>query len=138
MGIAVAGLYCDFLVQQDQTITSMLGPILKQLVSGRDIPGYLHEAFQEGKRRVGGRGLRLPDLMELLKITIASLPQVFICIDALDECLPKHLPRLLVPLRDIVQELPRTRIFFTGRPHVKDDILRYFTIVFRTTTAGPC
>ena len=125
--IAVAGLYCDFFTQQEQTVTNMLGAILKQLVGGGDIPEHLREAFQEGKRRFGGRGLRLPDLMKLLRITIASLPQVFICLDALDECLPKQLPGLLGSLRDIIKELPRTRVLLTGRPHVTEDIRQYFT-----------
>ena len=125
-GIAVAGLYCDFLTQQEQTATNMLGAILKQLVSRGDIPEYLREAFQEGKREFGGRGLRLPDLVRMLKATISSLPRVFICIDAVDECLPKHLPGLLGSLRDIAREVPRTRIFLTGRPPIKEDIHRYF------------
>jgi hypothetical protein len=125
--IAVAGLYCDFLAQQEQTITNMMGAILKQLVGRGGIPKDLREAFQKGKKEIGGRGLRLADLMGMLRIAIASLPQVFICIDALDECLPKHLPELLESLRDIVRESPRTRIFLTGRPHVKEDIQRYFT-----------
>ena len=125
--IAVAGLYCDFLTQQDQTITNTLGAILKQLVCRGDIPQYLHVAFQAAKMTFGGRGLRLPDLMEMLRVTIASLPQVFICIDALDECLPKRLPELLGLLRDIVRESPRTRVFLTGRPHITEDVRRCFT-----------
>jgi len=63
----------------------------------------------------------------MLRTTIASLPKVFICIDALDECLPKCLPELLESLRDIVRESPSTRIFLTGRPHIREDIERYFT-----------
>ena len=124
--IAVACLYCDFLAHQEQTIVNMMGAILKQLVSRGEIPIYLREAFQEGKKEIGGRGLRLADLMRMLRIAITSLPQVFICIDALDECLPKHLPELLESLRDITRESPHTRIFLTGRPHVKEDIQRYF------------
>ena len=124
--IAVACLYCDFLAQQDQTITNMMGAILKQLIGGRDIPEILREAFQEGKKEIGGRGLRLADLMRMLRIAISSLPQVFLCIDALDECLPKNLPDLLESLRDIVRGSPRTRIFLTGRSHVKETIQRYF------------
>ena len=62
----------------------------------------------------------------MLRRTIASLPQVFICIDALDECLQKNLLELLETLRDIVQESPKTRIFLTGRPHVKEVIQKYF------------
>jgi len=125
--LAVVGLYCDFLAQQEQTITNITGAILKQLVGRGEIPDDLRDAFQKGKKEFGGRGPRLVDLMGMLKIAIASLPQVFICLDALDKCLPKYLPRLLESLRDIVWESPRTRVFFTGRPHVRDDVLRYFT-----------
>ena len=124
--IAVAGLYCDFLAQQEQTITSMMGAILKQLVGRGGIPKDIRKAFQEGKKEFGGRGLRYADLMGMLSVTISSLPQVFICIDALDECLPKNLPELLKSLRDIARESPMTRIFLTGRPHVSEDIQRYF------------
>ena len=124
--ITVACLYCDFLAQQEQTITSMMGAILKQLIGKGDIPIYLREAFQQGKQEIGGRALLFADLMRMLKMTIASLPQVFICIDALDEFLPKDVPVLLESLRDIARESPSTRIFLTGRPHVKEDIQRYF------------
>jgi len=117
--IAVAWLYCDYNVQQEQTVIDIMGAILKRLV-GKEIPEDVRKAFEEGRRPL------LADLMRMLKITIASKPQVFICIDALDECLPKHLPELLKSLRDIVQESPRTRIFLTGRPHVNGAIQRYF------------
>ena len=127
--IAVASLYYDFLAQREQTITNVLGAILKQLVGRGDMPEDIRKAFQEGKREIGGRGLRHADLMGMLRTAIASLQQVFICIDALDECLPKHLPELLKSLRDIVRESPTTRIFLTGRPHVREDIQRYFTKV---------
>jgi len=105
-----------------------MGAILKQLVGRGDIPEYIREAFQTAKRNFGGRGPLLPELMEMLRKAIAPLPQVFICLDALDECLPKHLPDLLESLRDIVRELPKTRIFLTGRPHVTGDIQRYFSM----------
>ena len=125
--IAVTCLYCDFLAQQEQTTTNMIGAILKQLVGRGDIPKDLREAYQEGKREAGGRRLLHADLMRMLTMAIAALPHVFICIDALDECLPKNLPELLESLRDIVRESPTTRIFLTGRPHVREAIRRYFT-----------
>ena len=124
--ITVACLYYDFLSQQEQTIANMMGAVMKQLVGGGDLPENVREAFQEGKKEIGGRELRLADLTRMLRIVIASLPQVFICIDALDECLPKDLPKLLESLRDIVRETPSTRIFLTARSHVKEDIQRYF------------
>ena len=126
--IAVAVLYCDFLSQQEQTISNILGAILKQLVGrGGGIPKDLREAFQKTKQEVGGRGPRLVDLMGMLRVAIASLPRVYICIDALDECLPKYLPELLKSLRDIARESPRMRIFLTGRPYFGEDVQRYFS-----------
>ena len=98
-----------------------MGAILKQLVGRREIPKDIREAFRKGRRPL------LPDLVRMLRIAIASLSQVFICIDALDECLPKNLPELFESLRDIVQESPTTRIFFTGRSHIKETVQRYFT-----------
>ena len=124
--IAVACLYYDFQAQEEQTITNMIGVILKQLVGMGDIPGNVREAFHEGKKQIGGRRPRLEDLMRMLKAVVASLPQVFICIDALDECRPKNLPELLESLRDIFQECSGMRIFLTGRPHVREAIRRYF------------
>jgi len=47
--IAVAGLYCDFLHQQEQTATNIMGAILKRVAGRGSIPGYLREAFQKGK-----------------------------------------------------------------------------------------
>jgi len=124
--IAVAAFYCDFLSQQEQTINNIVGAILKQLVGRGEIAEGLREAFQKAKKELGGRGPRLVDLMGMLRTAIAALPQVFICVDALDECLPKCLPELLECLRDIVRESPSTRIFLTGRPHIREDIQRYF------------
>jgi len=121
-GLAVAWSYCDFLAPREQTVVNIIGAILKRLV-GRQIPKNIREAYHEGRRPL------LADLKRILKVAIALLPQVYICIDALDECLPRDLPKLLESLEDIVKESPRTRIFLTGRPHVKEVIQRYLTKV---------
>ena len=68
----------------------MLGTILKQLVNRGRIPEHTRKAFQKAKKEFGGRGPRLPDMVDMLKKAVASLPRLFICIDALDECIPKH------------------------------------------------
>ena len=124
--LAVTCLYCNCRVQEDQTTTNMMGAILKQLVGMGGVPKDIRQAFQEAKKVVGGTRPLLEDLMRMLKIAIASFSQVFICIDALDECLPKNLPELLESLRDITRGSPKTRIFLTGRPHVEEAIQRYF------------
>ena len=100
----------------------MIGAILKQLVGGREISKEIEEAFGRGRRPL------LADLVRMLKSTLISLSQAFICIDAVDECLPKNLPPLLGSLRDIFRESPTTRIFLTGRPHVMEPIRRYFAV----------
>ena len=123
---AIAMFYCDFRDQQ-QTSTNIIGAILRQLVVRSSVLEDVRRAFQKAKTEVGGRGLRLPDMVQILRQAVATLPQVFICIDALDECLPKHLLELLVSLKGILEESPRTRIFVTGRPQVKGEIIRYFT-----------
>ena len=104
--------------------------ILKQLTGRGGILNSLREAFQERKLEFDGPGLRLLDLMGIFKAAIASLPQVFIYVDASDQCLPKCLPEHFRSLRGIVLEAPSTRIFLTGRPEVCGDIQRYFTKVF--------
>ena len=120
-GLAVAWLYIDYSAQEEQTVTNLMGAILKRLVGEREISKEIEEAFRRGRRPL------LADLIRMLKSALASLSQAFICIDALDECLPKNLPQLLESLRDIVQDSPTTRIFFAGRPHVRGAIQRYFT-----------
>jgi len=118
--LAVAWLYCDNNAQKEQSVINMMGAVLKRLV-GSKIPEDMREAFQKGRRPL------LADLIRMMRTAIASLPRAYICIDALDECQPKELLELLGSLRDIVRESPGTRIFFTGRPHVKGAIERYFS-----------
>ena len=124
--IAIAMFYCDFHNQQKQTTANIIGAILKQLLVRGGVLEDVRSAFRKEKAEVGGRGLRLPDMVRMLKQAIAALPQVFICIDALDECIPKHLLELLGLLKDILQESPRMRIFFTGRPQMEAEITKHF------------
>ena len=121
--MAVAWLYCDFLVHQKQSATAILGAILRQLVSIGEIPENIRQKF---RKRPSDRGLRLPDVVGMLKTAISLLPQVYICIDALDECTPKSRQELLGSLRDIALESPSTRVLFTGRSHVAEEVKKYF------------
>ena len=93
--------------------------------------GYIQDAFRKAKKEFGGRGLRLPDMVEILKKNITSVPRIFICIDALNESTPKHRRELLESVREIVRVSPNTRVFLTGRPHIDDEIARSFTEVVK-------
>ena len=129
--VAVVGLYYDFLAQQEQSTTNMLGAILKQLARRGEIPEHIRGAFQKAKKEFGGRGLRVPDMVEILKKTIAPLSRVFICIDALDESTAKHRRELLKSLREMVRMSPNIRVFLTGRPHTDDEIIELFSGALR-------
>ena len=121
--MAVAWLYCDFLAHQELSATAMLGAILRQLVSIGEMPENIRKRF---RKRFSGRGLRLPDMVGMLKTAISLLPQVYICIDALDESTPESRQELLGSLQNIVRELPSTRVLFTGRSHVVEEVKKYF------------
>jgi len=122
----VAGLYCDFLPEQEQSTISMLGAILRQLVSRGEIPELVWRNLEMAKEAFGHRGLPLPDLVEILNKTIASLQRAYVCIDAVDELAPKHRRDLLGSLQAIVRASPKMRILITGRPHIDDEILEFF------------
>ena len=122
--LVVAWLYCDFLAHQEQSATAMLGAILKQLVSIGEMPESVRQSF---RKRFPERGLRLPDITRMLKATISLLPPVYICVDALDESTLKSRQELLESLRDIFRESPSMRVLFTGRPHVEEEVRKYFS-----------
>jgi len=111
--------------------------MLKQLVSRGGIPQHIREAFQKAKREFGGRGLLLPDMVEILKKTITSLPRLFICIDAVDECTPRHRRDILESIQEIVRVSPNTRVFLTGRPHINDEIVKRFGEAIRIPLSPP-
>ena len=122
--VAVACFYFDFAAQKEQSSVSMLGALLKQVVSGlEEVPEEIAEAYEDQKKVLGGRGPRLPDIVKMLQ-TASSEKRTFICIDALDECVQGHRVKLLDSLGQILQKSPGTRIFVTGRPHIRPEIGR--------------
>jgi len=118
----VACFYFDFGTQKEQSPISMLGALLKQLVGGLDeTPEEISRAYRDQKSSIGRRGPQLADVVTMLQTTI-SRKRTFICIDAVDECLPRHLGKLLDSLHRILQMSPNTRIFMTGRPHILAEV----------------
>ena len=125
--MAVACVYCDFQAHKEQSATSVLAVLLKQLVAGVEpFPEEIKVAFDRAKREVDGRALRHPEIQAMLVKSLSSLHREFICIDALDEFPAKHRPDLWESLRHIVHECPNMRLFITGRPHVREEVKKYF------------
>jgi len=124
---AVACVYCDFYASGEQSATELLGALLKQVVSALEpIPDEVKKVFENSKGSVGGRRLLLPEIIAMLVESLAQLLRVFICIDALDEFPAKNRPELLESLQQIVRKCPNTRLFLTGRLHIRDEVQRYF------------
>ena len=122
--MAVACFYYDFASREAQSPANMLGSLLSQLLSGLEaIPGEIREKFRGRKKLLGNRKLQLPDIVKMFA-TVSSLKQTFICVDALDECIPEHQLEVLDALGQILQRSPNIRIFMTGRPHIRGAVER--------------
>ena len=103
----------------------MLGALLRQIVSSLDqIPKEIVEEFANHKRVIGGRRLRLPEIVKMLQ-DVTSSRRTFICVDALDECGAEHRLEVLGSLGQILQKSPDARIFLTGRPQIRHEVERY-------------
>jgi len=125
--IAVTCMYCDFHAHKEQSATTVLAVLLKQLVAGVEpIPEEIKVAFDRAKREVDGRALRLPDIRAKLAKSFSSLQRGFICIDAIDEFPAKQRSELWDSLRHLVRECPNIRLFITGRPHIREEVRKYF------------
>jgi len=121
---AVMCFYFDFAARSQQSPVNMLGSLLRQFVSGlKKIPEAIVQDFQKQKTGTGGRGLQVSGVMKMFQ-AITTTRRTFICVDALDECIPEHRMVILESLRLILQGSPNTRLFMTGRPQVRSEVER--------------
>lgn len=112
-GRVVVYYYFDFSDKQKQDVSSMLRSLICQLAQDfHKIPEGLHKAFSEyGKKR---KSLSQKGLLELLRQVIKEFPQVYVVLDALDEC--AKWVELLKVLEDIFDwELQHMHTLMTSR-----------------------
>ena len=120
----VACFYFDFASRNEQSPVNMLGSLLRQLVTGQgEIPETIVQDFRKEKMSIGGRGLQVSGILKMFQ-TIAAARRTFICVDALDECVPEYRMVVLESLGQMLQGSPNTRLFITGRPHVRGEVER--------------
>jgi len=116
--------YFDFAARNEQSPVNMLGSLLRQLVSGQGgVPEAIVQNFLNEKMSIGGRGLQVSGILKMFQAIAATRP-TFICVDALDECVPENRMVVLESLGQILQGSPNTRLFMTGRPHVRTEVER--------------
>ena len=134
---AVVCFYFDFAARNEQTAISMLGSLLKQVISGMErLPGDISHALQEQRKAVRGRKPQLGDIVKMLQLITSSQP-TFMVIDALDECTTVQRFRLFDSLKEIVGNSPDARIFVTGRPHICAEIERSLAGRVICVSVGP-
>ena len=92
------------------------------MISGAGgVPEEIWRALREQNNVVSGRKPQLGDIVKMLQIITSSQP-TFMVIDALDECTALQRYRLFDSLKEILQKSPGTRVFLTGRPHIRAEI----------------
>ena len=124
---AVACFYFDFAAQKEQSPTSALSSLLRQVVYGlEEVPGKITKAFQDQKKVIGGRKLGLGETIEMLQDISSSRP-TFLCIDALDECMAEYRVEVLDALKQILHKSPSIRIFLAGRLQIRDEVEKHLS-----------
>ena len=122
----VVCVYFDFAARNEQSPANILGSLLRQLVGGEgEIPEAIARDFRNDRRAIGGRGLQVSGVSKMFQ-AIAATRRTFICVDALDECVPEYRMVVLKVLGQILQRSPNTRLFMTGRPDVRSSVEREF------------
>ena len=70
---AVTCFYFDFAARKEQTATSMLGSLIKQMISRTEgIPAEIWRALREQKDAVSGRRPQLGDIVKMLQLITSS------------------------------------------------------------------
>ena len=134
---AVTCFYFDFAARKEQTATSMLGSLLKQMVSGKGgIPDDIWRTLREQKEAISGRKPQLADIVKMLQL-ITSSQRIYMVIDALDECTAVQRFRLFDSLKEILERSPGGRIFVTGRPHICPEIKTRLSGRVTSISLGP-
>jgi len=72
---AVMCFYFDFAARRDQSATTVLGSLVKQIVSGMErIPDEISRTFQEQKKVIGGCRPQLANLVKMLQAITSPQP----------------------------------------------------------------
>ena len=128
--VALAYFYFDFNDTENQKVSTLVSSLVVQLCSKRDDPPeQLVGLFKECKQ--SRRRATMRELKTLLSLLVRDLEDVFIVIDALDEC-PKGYERgeLLQLIRDIKSwSLPNLHLLSTSRqePDIEDELTPLLT-----------
>lgn len=118
----VGCFYFDSAARKEQTATSRLGSILKQVISGTEkAPENIWRGLQEQKKAVSGRKLQPGDTAKIRRLITSSQPK-FMVVNAVDENTVMQRVRLFDSLKEVQEKSPGARILVTGRPYICPEI----------------
>ena len=113
---AVAVLYLSYRDQVEQSAKNLIGSLVRQVAHRKrtlsnDVLGLYHNHTLKGSRPTTN------ELSHLLHSEITHLSEVFILVDAMDECSVNNYTReeLLATLQSLL-DMPNVRLMITSRP----------------------
>lgn len=106
-------IYYDFTQREQQTPSSLLANLLKQILQVRDRPST---EVERACINACGKNLEIRDYLELLEVEMKNFVEIFIVIDALDEYLDHKNTEVQGELVDYLSNLHQNvKFFFTSR-----------------------
>ena len=126
--VGVAYVYCDYRDQTVQKGIHIIGSLVAQFLEGlQEVPASIREAFTYAENK--NTELELHQGLNMLESLVELHDGSFLCIDAVDELEAETQQTLLGAMKEFLSSRggQKTRILFTGRPHIKPHILRHFT-----------
>jgi hypothetical protein len=116
--IGTAVLYCSYNMDQLQTRVKLLGGLVRQLVSQKHTElEALQELYEACKK--SGRPPTFAELSCCFEQIIGLYSQVFILIDAVDECGNAEAHALISEIQLLQARRPSAQLMLTFRPHVR-------------------
>lgn len=113
----IAFVYCDYRDQEHQQVPNMMASILRQLAGQLSfLPRVVNELYDRLQRQ--NERPQLKDLELCIEITCHEFRQIFIVVDALDECDSGNPRRAFLQSLKALQKT--ARLFITSRPHPED------------------
>lgn len=110
-GTGIAYLYCKYRKYEQQKAVDLLSVLLKQLVQNlSSVPDTVSDLYEQHQRRRTRPSL--DEISRTLHSVVESYHEVFVIIDALDECLDEHRNALLSELKS----LKNLKLMITSRP----------------------
>lgn len=132
-GVALAFVYCNHKEKLSQTIEYFVGAIIRQLVERKAvIPDYVRTLY--GNHRGKGTNPTLTEYLELLQSLAKECSEVYIVIDALDECVEEDgQPIWSNLIRKLQASIVNLNLLYTSR----DMEIRDTAGIFRNSTVIP-